>query len=519
METPQNNLGAAARKGLKWSFLQRVTARGTSLLVFFVLARKLDPIDFGLVAIASIFIDLMTPLVDQGFGVAIVQKKEINHRHLNTAFWISITIGLVAMTCALTFATQLGPIIETIKNWIGTKNDTKDIDQAQLASVLQYLSIGLAFAPLAATPSAILQRNMDFKKVALITVACSWIGSIVGLTLALTGFGVWALVWMRLTPAPIRVFWTFLAAKWLPKGEVAFKEFFELAEFGSFITLTRLLEFLNTRSDVMVIGSVLGGTALGFYTTGQRMLTQIRMLLVNSVTTVALPVFSKLQDDKPKLKDAYFKAIRTSAGIIVPVYLVILILAKDVLLVTLGSKWLPSLGVMKVFCLVGIIHALSFFNATVIVSMGKSNWRFCLGLGNTAVNVILFVVLVKYGIEAVAIGFFSRAFLFAPLSFYLVARLLQCPLSEFLTSVIPFLWSNLIVVGTCIAISYLLRLVVDIPLITLLMVVPASFASCYVYLRRFENTFVTQLVSSAGFNRLFPSKTVQGDLGKGRAEF
>src|SRR5215216_4126790 len=173
----QGNLGRAAVRGLAWTMLRSVSSRVIGSVVFVVLARLLDPKAFGTFALASVFVVLISLLVESGFGEALIQRKEVTPRDLNTAFLVSNVTGV---GLALLMTACSGPLSALF-------------DQPELGPVLRVLSLVFVFAALASVPQALLKRELAFQKIALRGLVATLVGGAVGVAMAFAGFGVWSL--------------------------------------------------------------------------------------------------------------------------------------------------------------------------------------------------------------------------------------------------------------------------------------------------------------------------------------
>nr|MBA2624810.1 oligosaccharide flippase family protein [Acidimicrobiia bacterium] len=182
-ETEADELGSAslrrsAVRGVGWSALQTVASRSLSTVVFVVLARLVEPEDFGLVAIASVFVALLTVLADQGFGQALVQRPVLERTHLDTAFWLNVTIGALL---ALLLAGTAGAIANLF-------------DEADLAPLLRALAMVPLISALGVVPSSLLRRDLAFASLAVRGLVGTAAGGVVGIAAAVAGAGAWALV-------------------------------------------------------------------------------------------------------------------------------------------------------------------------------------------------------------------------------------------------------------------------------------------------------------------------------------
>jgi PST family polysaccharide transporter len=185
----------------------------------------------------------------------------------------------------------------------------------------------------------------------------------------------------------------------------------------------RVLSYLNQRLDQLLIGRYLDTVALGLYFNAQRLMTLATGLLIGSYSQVAMPAFAKLQDDLPRLRAAFNKACRFITLVAFPAFMLLAVLAEELIVVVIGDKWRDSAPVLQMLSLAGIILAVQYVNGAAMMAVGRANLRLLVlaahGLGNT----IGFLLAVRHGIVAVAAAYTIRAYLLSPLDTLVNRRL------------------------------------------------------------------------------------------------
>ena len=282
------SLRQKAAKGVFWSVIQKWGRAAIQAFFFILLSRLLTPEAFGLVALATIFIDFVEIFLDQGTSVAVVQRAQLERAHLDTAFWISILTGILLTGLGISTSGFVASLFE----------------EPHLAPVLSWLSLSFITNALSTTQNAILQRNLAFKSLAARSLIATIVGGIVGFSMAIAGFGVWSLVGQELSRGLTAAIVLWGASDWRPGFNVSKKHYKELFSFGISVVGNNSLEVLVRRSDDLLIGYFLGPTLLGFYTIGYRLLLIIIRLVTSITTTVAFPTFSRLQDNPERMRPA-----------------------------------------------------------------------------------------------------------------------------------------------------------------------------------------------------------------------
>jgi PST family polysaccharide transporter len=246
----------------------------------------------------------------------------------------------------------------------------------------------------------------------------------VAISLALAGYGVWALVGQALAASLCGVITLWSVSGWRPGFAFRWRHFRELSWFGANVMGFKLLNLLTQRIDSLLIGSLLGATALGYYTVAWRIFHALTKLLTSVMTRVAFPVFARLQDEPERLRRAFYEATQLTSLVTFPAFLGLAALAPDLLPFLFGAQWTPSVPVMQVLAFVGILQSLTHFNGSLIKAKGKPAWRLGIASLQAAVSTAAVWVGVRAGITGVALGFTFAGFALYPLGFWAVRRLI-----------------------------------------------------------------------------------------------
>jgi O-antigen/teichoic acid export membrane protein len=427
---PRGSLGQAAVRGLAWTMLRSVSSRVVGSVVFIVLARLLDPKAFGTIALASVFVVLMSLLVESGFGEAVIQRRELTPSDLDTAFWANNAIG-VGLALLMTACAGLLSAL---------------FDQPELAPVLRVLSLVFVFAALSSVPQALLKRELAFQKIALRGLVATLAGGAVGVAMAFAGFGVWSLVGQLLANAVVGTAVLWLACSWRPGRAVSRSSFGELFRFGANILGERISLFASRRSDDFLIGVVLGPVALGLYTVAYRILLLMTEVIIWTVEGVAFPLFSRLHGDAERTRRAFYAVTQACFAVATPAFLALAVLAPELTRVAFGPRWTGAIPVMQVLALVGIPHAMTYFNKAVVNAAGRPNLSLRVAILTGVVNVVGFALVVRWGILAVAASYVVCGYLLAPVSVWSVTRVLDIEVKRYLRLFVAPLTSGLVMV-------------------------------------------------------------------------
>lgn len=426
------SLKEKAIQGTIWTTIQQWANKFVSFITFTLLARLLEPDSFGLIALAGTFLAFINLFLDQGFSTAIVQRKDLEDKHLDTAFWTNIGIA-VLMTLITLFSA------ETVANFFSEPN---------LTPVIRWLSLSFLIASLNSVQAALFRRQLNFKLLAIRSLVATFVGAVVGITMAFMGFGVWSLVAQQLAGGSVSALVIWWASKWRPKLSFSSKHFRDLFSFGINIVGINILAFLVTKGDSLLIGYFLGTTALGYYDLAYRLLIVVSQLFISIISSTAMPIFSSIQDDLPRLRKVLYDFVELTNTIAFPIFLGMSVLAPELIMVIFGEQWKASIPVMQVINLIGILYAGFFYNAPLIMAVGKPQWKLGLDLFRTIVYVTVFFIIVRWGIVAVAASYVITAYLIAFVTIWVIKRLVGIDVKVYLSKYfVPLIASLIMILG------------------------------------------------------------------------
>lgn len=400
------SLKEAARRGTRWTVVQNGGSRVTSFLVFLILARLLTPEDFGVVALATVFVALLQLLVEGGFGQALIQRPNLERGHVDTVFWTSVTTGLLL---AVGLALAADPLAAAF-------------GEPLLGQILPVLAIALLVGALGSTQAAQLRRNLRFGPLAVRGIVSNVLAGVAGVALALAGAGVWALVAQFVVLNVVQTVLLWVAAAARPGLRVSRRHFLEIFAFSRNSVGNALLQFGNKRLGEVFIGVLLGAVPLGFYTVGNRLLVVVNDVVSQSLHGVAFPVFAKLQHDTARLRKAYEMVLKVGSALVMPIFLFFTVAATDVVQVLFGDKWLPAAPIMAILALTGAVHSTLRATDACLNAIGRADIVFRNRLLGMVAQLVAFVAVAPFGIVWVAWTVVARNYLLAPLPVWSLIR-------------------------------------------------------------------------------------------------
>ena len=383
-----DNLKKETITALFWSFLERF---GTQFIQFFIsitLARLLLPEDFGLIAMLSVFIALSNTFINSGFGQALVQKKDAKYIDECSIFYFNIVISFLSMI--LLFFTA--PLIAEFFN------------QPQLCQMTRVLSLSIVFNALGLVQRILLTKKIDFKTQLKVSLLSIIISALLSITLALNGFGVWSLVALFLCKDFFSSIFLWFYSSWRPSLIFSVISLRSMFSFGSRLFIVSLLNSIFTNIYQLIIGKFFSPAALGFYSRADTFYKYPVTLISGVFSQVTFPVFSKIQDDKQRLKSAIQKSLKTITLITFPLMVGLMLVAHPLVEILLTEKWLPSVPYLQLLCVIGLVYPLSVINLNALNAQGRSDLFLKIDIINKVLILIVVIITYQFGIKAMIIG-------------------------------------------------------------------------------------------------------------------
>lgn len=369
-----------------WSGGDIVLRQGMQFFATMILARLLLPADFGVMAMLSLFVGVAYVLMDGGFSVALIQRRDINLVDESTVFWCNLGIG--ALLTFLMFAAA--PLIADL---YGTP---------VLAPLMRVMSLSCLLASLGSIHGTLLTRELDFRTQAKAGGIAALISGIVAIILAIRGYGVWALAAQALVMAASLSALLWILHPWRPVWTFNRGSLRKLFGFGGFHLASSLLEMGYSRLYTLVVGRMFGARDLGFYANADNSRQIPGNVLGGLVARVALPMFSEAAHDRVLLRRGIQLSIRGMMLINAPAMLGMAALAEPIVSVLFGKQWLPAAPIMQVLCIAGLLYPVHAINLHALMAQGHARLMFRLELLKKVIGVVLLGAGAWYGVMGVA---------------------------------------------------------------------------------------------------------------------
>jgi PST family polysaccharide transporter len=392
----------------KWSALAEIASKGITPIVFIILAWLLKPKEFGLVAIATMFISFSQIFWDAGLSKALIQRQGEVEKTANIVFWTNMVLGVVIY--GLLFLSA-GFIAHLFKEPLAE-------------TVIKVQGLQIILASLFSVQTALLQKELNFKKLFYVRLLTSVLPGFASIPFALWGFGYWALVVGSLVGAfgQLVILWSI--SLWRPQLEYDTQIAKQLFKFGFWVTGEGLLMWLIVWLDAMIVGTYMGSENLGLYRTGNTFVVLIFGLLLSPLLPVLFSSFSQMQHDKNRLTAAILKSTKAVTLVAFPIGVGLFIVSDLLETFIFGDKWL---GIGTVIGWMGLMHGISW-----IVGVNSDAYR-AIGRADLSTKIMLlcllyyiptYLIAVQYNLEVFLIVRFLVACAAIPIHFFIADKYL-----------------------------------------------------------------------------------------------
>lgn len=404
-------LKARSIKGLLWSTSESIGVAALSLGSFIVLARLLDPADFGAVALASAFIICFNLVVAHSFADAVVLRSRLQPSHLDTAFWSTNLLSLAMAAACYGGAGFLA-------DWLG---------EPRLANLLPWLAFVLALNGAGMIPIALFRRELRFRTIAICNLCGRFAGATAGITMAILDFGAWSLVGQQLVTAIVTNIAVFTAVRWRPRFRFSLAYLRETAGFGFHVSASQVVGGVGEQALNLLVGTLFGSVVLGHFSVAWRMIQLIRSLIATAVYQVAFSAFARLRDDRAAFVRAFEQATQMSCFVGFPISIGLALTAEPALLSLFGSKWVTSVPLFAILALEMIPAFFLMFFSAAYRAMKRPAWGLATALLYFGLGIGGIFALAPLGITAVTAFWAFKSFVILPVHLALMARLLATP--------------------------------------------------------------------------------------------
>lgn len=409
--------------GLFWTFSDLIMNQGIQFIIQVILARLLLPEDFGLIGMITVVIAISNSIIDSGFANALIREKNVTQKEYSTVFYFNLIVSIL-LYIILFFAS---PIISSF------------FSEERLIKILRVLALTLIVNSFGLVQRTMLTKKIDFKTQTKISIIASVLSGVVGVGVALLGWGVWSLVIRTLSMSLIQSILLFIYNKWIPTLEFDINSFKKFFKFGWKLLVSGLINTLYNNLYYLIIGKGFSALELGYYTNASKLKDTATQSTTSAIQKVSYPVLSSINDQKGNLKASYKKIIKNAAFIIFPIIIGLAASAKPLILLLFSQKWSSSIVYFQILCFEGMLYPIHAINLNILQVKGRSDLFLKVEIIKKAISVIIIgvVLTLKLGIIYLLWGAVLNSCIAYFINTYYTKDIISYPIYEQFKDILP----------------------------------------------------------------------------------
>ena len=426
--------------GIKWNSFSQFGKQGIQLLTSIVLARLLQPSDFGLVAMAAVLTGFIAIFSDLGTSAAVIQRKNLSENLLSSIFWVNVAFGVLTMAILFT----ISPLVSLFYG------------EPRVSAILKALSLTFFISGFSALHQTMLVRDLTFDKLAKIEITAALLGSISGICSAMLGSGVWSLVVQSLVSVMTTTALLWLTSSWKPGFMFHWHEIKTVSNYSLNLTGFNIFNYFARNADNLLVGRYLGAQALGYYNLAYVIMMYPLQNVSHIIGRVMFPFYSQIQNDNASFRSIYLKMAAAIATVTFPMMLGLMVVAKPLILTVFGVQWSPMILVLLILSPVGMAQSILHTLGNIYQAKARTDILFRWGVFSGILVVISFMIGLRWGIVGVASAYALTVALLAYPNFAIPFRLIGLRVRELWMVLLRPLASSLVMFAVLVGLKSIL---------------------------------------------------------------
>lgn len=439
MRKQNHGLKGRVFSGLIWTFGEQFSSQAISFILSVVLARLLMPEEYGTITMTLVFINIANVFVTNGFGEALIQKKNATEDDFSTIFFCSISVAIILYFLLFIAAPHIASFYQ-------------DTD---LTAVLRVLAFKLPIAGISTVQRAYVQKHMQFKKFFFSTLGGTLFSGLLGIIMAYNGCGVWALVAQYMASSCIATIVMFFTVAWKPKLIFRKESAIELFKYAWKLTAASLINTIYNELRSLIIGRKYSTTDLAYYNRGNHIPSLAITNINSSISTVMFPAMAQTNDDQQKLKSISRRSMTVTAYIIFPIMAGLIGIGKPLVKLLLTEKWIPCVPYLYMACLYWSCQPVQTTNWQIIKAVGRSDLALRLEIYKKIIGFTLIFISMPFGVKAMAASNVLFAVISMMINILPNEKLIGYTFWEQFTDLAPSFLSSIIMCVAVLGIGYL----------------------------------------------------------------
>lgn len=421
-----------------WNGFNTISNRLLYFVVGVILARLLEPSDYGIIAMVTVFTAILQIFTDGGLGLALIRKQDRTDTDTATVFWYNLAMCWFIYLIMFIAAPFLADFY----------------DMPVLTPLTRILTLNLLFVPLGNIQSTLMRADINFKTPTIIGFFGTVLYGIFAIVMAYQGFGVWSLVYSSLVNSLFLTIANAIAVRWFPKCGFSWKSFHELFGYSSKLLASTILDRIYNNLSPLIVGKFYSAAKLGLYGRAQNWVALPSVTVTDIWMSVAFPTLSKLQNDTNRLCDAYRKILRMSAFIIFPLMFFLVAVADPLVRFVLTDKWKDCILLTQLLCFSAMWYPIHGINLNLLQVTGRSDLFLRLEVIKKIIGVSVLFITVPISLEAMCIGQIVSSFLGLFINTYYTGKFLSLGFVKQAQDWLPILINCVVMCVICYVIQY-----------------------------------------------------------------
>ncbi len=419
----QPSLKEKTAKGLFWGGFSNGMQQLLNLAFGIFLARMLDRSDYGMVGLLTVFSAVASALQEGGFISALTNRKEAAHRDFNAVFWFS-TLCSVVFYLILFFS---APLIAGFYRL------------PELVPLSRLLFLSIVISAIGIAPRAYLFKHLMVRETTVISVSALCVSGVTGILLAANGFAYRGLAIQSLAYVGVVTLLSFRFARWHPCLPADLRPIHSMIGFGSRLVVTNIANVVNNNLFPIILGKYYSAHEVGDFTQANKWNDMGHTLVTNMINGIAQPVFTSISDDRGRQLAVFRKLLRFTAFVSFPAMFGLSLVARELIVIALTAKWLPSACILQLLCVWGAFIPVASLFSNLIVSRGHSSVYMWNTLGICLLQLAVACVLHPFGLQWMLRAFVAVNVGWLFVWFHFVHREIGLTLKGMLRDVAPYL--------------------------------------------------------------------------------
>ena len=426
-------LSKLAASGIKWTSVSQVSKQIIQYVTTIILASLLDPTDFGLIVIAMVVIGFLEIFKDLGTSAAIIHSNETSNELLSSIFYANVFFGLLISVLILLFSSIIGDFY----------------NNNNLIPVLNVLAISFFISSISIVQKSILEKDLKFGRISIIELFSACIGAATGIVFALSGYGVWSLVFQSILNNFLISILFWIYCKWRPSLLFRIRSFTSIIKYSSNLIGYNILNYLVRNVDYILIGKFLGDKELGHYYIAYKIMLYPVSNISSVISRVMFPVYSKVKFDLSRFRTIYTKVGNTIALITFPLMFGLFSISNPFANLFFANNWESGLigKLLMILAPVGLIQSVASTTGSIYQATGRTDLMFRWGIVSGVIYVGGFVIGVNYGVTGVAISYLVSTLILLFPVFAIPFKIIDLRIKYFGSSFIRIFIASIIMIG------------------------------------------------------------------------